>query len=45
MFIFVPGDLAEVGADQLYITSDNREPNRLLGQLWTAVKAPQGWVF
>ena len=36
---FVLRDLAELGAAQLHIVSDSAEPNRLLGQVWTAVKA------
>ena len=31
--IFAPGDLAELRADQLQISSELGEPNRLLGQL------------
>ena len=37
--MFAPTDLAEPPADQLHIVSGREESNRLLGQLWGAVKA------
>ena len=38
LLIVAPSDLAELRAEQLHIVSDSEEPNRLLRQLWTAVK-------
>ena len=38
MLILAPEDFAQVGLEQLRITSEDRDANRLLGQLWEAVK-------
>ena len=42
ILIFAPSDLAELGKDQLHIVSDDPDSNRLLGQLWGAVKVSNG---
>ena len=39
LLIFAPSDLAELRAVQLHIVSDSEEYDRLLRQLWRAVKA------
>ena len=42
ILLFAPGDLAELGKDQLHIVSDDPDSNRLLGQLWRAVRVSGG---
>ena len=42
ILIFSPDDLSELRKDQLHIVSDDPVSNRLLGQLWRAVKAAGG---
>ena len=42
ILILAPSDLAELGKDQLHIVSGDPDSNRLLGQLWGAVKASNG---
>ena len=42
ILIFSPTDLAETGKDQIHIVSDDPDSNRLLGQLWRAVKVASG---
>ena len=42
ILIFSPDDLSELGKDQLHIVSDDPDSNRLLGQLWRAVKVSRG---
>ena len=39
MLIFLPSDLAGLGADRLHSVSGHEESYRLLGQIWSAVKA------
>ena len=42
ILIFAPSDFAELGKDQLRIATEYPQPNRLLGQLWGAVKVAGG---
>ena len=42
ILIFSPDDLMELRKDQLHIVSDDPDSNRLLGQLWRAVKVAGG---
>ena len=42
ILIFAPDDLSELRKDQLHIVSDDPDSNRLLGQLWRAVKTAGG---
>ena len=42
ILIFSPDDLSELRQDQLHIVSDDPVSNRLLGQLWRAVKTSGG---
>ena len=42
VLIFTPNDLADFGKDQLHILPGDPDSNRLLGQLWRAVKVSNG---